>query len=386
MPAMLQRLLQPQKETFFLFGCRGTGKSTWIRQHYESAIRYDLLSNRERLRLSKDPSLIASELAHLPPKSWVVIDEIQKVPELLDEVHKLIEEKRLRFILSGSSARKLRRGGANLLAGRARIENLFPLVSDELGDAFNLTRSLSYGGLPESVFSEEPKEFLRAYSEMYLEEEIKAEAFTRNLGGFARFLEIASRQNGQVTNTANVARDAQVARQTVQGYFGLLIDTLIGHWLPAWKLKRATKQIAHPKFYFFDPGVCRALSGRLPYPPTAEETGALFETLILHELRAYLSYNHLHYPIHFWSSRDNVEVDVLIETATGFRAIELKSGTRWDRSFNKGLHRLQEEMKLTSRELLGVYQGEREMMVDGIRVVPVAAFLSELWGGNWISK
>jgi len=223
---------------------RGTGKSTWIRQHFGEAVYYDLLNTSEALRLERNPHQIARELEALKPESWVVIDEVQKVPALLDEVHRLIEECGLRFILCGSSARKLKRGGANLLAGRALMAHMHPLLSTEMGEAYDVEAAMVLGGLPRAVAAPDAKAFLLTYAELYLNEEIRMEALTRNVGGFSRFLEVAARQNGQVTNVSNIARDAGVGRTTVQNYFEILVDTLIGHWMHPWKLKRATKQVA----------------------------------------------------------------------------------------------------------------------------------------------
>lgn len=324
------------------------------------------------------------ELSHLKEGSWVVIDEVQKVPALLDEVHRLIEDKRLRFILSGSSARKLKRGGADLLAGRAVLKQMFPLVSHEVDYNIEISNALQFGMLPMSYTSSDPKSYLKTYVEVYLQEEIRSEALTRNIGSFGRFLEVAARQNGQVTNVTGISRDAHVARQTVQGYFDILVDTLMGYWLTPWKLKRATKQVAHPKFYFFDAGVARALSGRLPYPPTDEECGPLFETFILGEIRAYLSYSKLDYPIHFWSSHDGVEVDLLLETRDGYVAVELKSSPTWQRRFNKGLNRIHHELDPSKVRCYGVYSGEREAGFNHVRIIPFLTFLRELWSGELI--
>lgn len=382
--SMYKRLLPKPDQSALLFGPRGTGKSTWIENHFPEATGYDLLQNKEFLRLSKNPSLIADEVGHLPPKSWVIIDEIQKIPALLDEVHRLIEKKRLRFILSGSSARKLKREGANLLAGRALTMSLFPLVSAEIDFDFNVPGIFTTGSLPQALLGADVISYLHSYVETYLQEEIKAEALTRNIGGFARFLEIAARQNGQVTNVSNIARDAMVNRLTVQGYFEILIDTLIGYWLEPWRLKRSTKQVAHPKFYFFDPGVVRALSGRLPYPPLPEELGVLMETFILNEVRAYISYQKLYYPVHFWSSHDQVEVDLFCETKKGFVAIEIKSSVTWQNKFNKGLKRIRDEIGKSKVECLGVYLGERRALVDGVTVLPLKEFLKRLWAGDLI--
>ena len=365
----------------FLFGPRGTGKSTWIREHFAHATIYDLLSSREAVRLRREPEMLFREVQSSSPDDWIVIDEIQKVPELLDEVHRLIETRRLRFILSGSSARKLRRGGSNLLAGRAVVERLFPLCSAEMAFQLDLERALVYGTLPLAVTGADPAAYLSAYADTYLQEEIRAEALTRNVGGFSRFLEIAARQNGQVTNLSSISRDAAVTRSTVQNYFDILSDTLIGSWLTPWKLKRATKQVAHPKFYLFDCGVARALSGRLAYAPSLEEQGPLLETLLIGEVRAYLSYAGLRYPLHFWRSHDGVEVDLLCETNAGFVAVEVKAGTRWENRFNRGLQRVGDELGAHRVTALGVYRGARPATWGNVQVLPVFDFLHRLWDG-----
>ncbi len=383
---MYTRLLKKPDRSILLFGPRGTGKSTWIRENFKDVTTYDLLQSREHLRLSKEPGILADELSSLPAGSWAVIDEIQKVPALLDEVHHLIENKKLRFVLSGSSARKLKKGAANLLGGRATTTSLFPLVSSEIKFDLTFPNVLTSGTLPLSILSKddnEQKSYLRSYVETYLQEEIRAEALTRNIGNFARFLEVAARQNGQITNVSNIARESMVNRLTVQGYFDILVDTLVGYWLEPWKLKRSTKQVAHPKFYFFDCGIVRALSGRLPYPPFPEELGPLLETFVINEIRAYLSYNKLHYPMHFWSSHDGVEVDFFCETKKGFVAIEIKSAQTWERKFNRSLKRMREEMGGKKIKCLGVFMGHRKAMVDDIEILPILTFLKALWQGDF---
>lgn len=381
---MFTRLLKPSENSFFLFGPRATGKSTWIKLHFPDAITYDLLNTRETLRLSRDPGLLFRETEAQPPGTWIVIDEVQKVPGLLDEVHRLIESRSLRFVLSGSSARKLRRGASNLLAGRAVVRHLFPLVSTETAFERTVSETVRYGTLPLAITGPDPIAYLLAYTDTYLQEEIKAEALTRDIGNFSRFLEIAARQNGQITNVAGIARDALVSRQTVQNYFEVLVDTLIGFWLPAWKLKRATRQVAHPKFYLFDCGIVRALSGRLPYPPAPEEEGHLLETFLVNEIRAYISYSKLHYPLYFWRSHDGVEVDILCETDRGFLALEIKSGTRWDKRYNNGFNRIRSELGPEKVTCYGLYQAEREQTWDSITIMPVSSFLRRLWSGDII--
>lgn len=380
---MFARHLTYRNGSVILFGPRGTGKSTWIKKTFKEATYYDLLNTNEVLRLSRKPSTIFDELQSLPEGSVVVIDEIQKVPELLNEVHRLIEDKKLKFILSGSSARKLKKDGTNLLAGRAILSHMFPLTSAEVNFQFDIHRAVQFGMLPVAFTATDPIPYLRTYAELYLQEEIKNEALTRNIGHFSRFLEIAARQNAQVTNTSGISRDAMVARQTVQCYFDILNDTLLGFWLRPWKLKQSTKQVAHPKFYFFDSGIVRALSGRLPYPPTSEEMGHLLETFILNEIRAYCSYSNINYPIYFWQSHGGIEVDIFLETRDGFVALEIKASERWDSSFNKGFRRMNDES--AHIKCYGIYMGDRETLADNrIPILPAMAFLKKLWEGDII--
>lgn len=379
---MYPRLLETPSGSIFLFGPRGTGKSTWLRERFPQAASYDLLDTGEALRLAKDPGTLYRELSALPADAWAVIDEVQKVPALLDEVHRLMETRRLRFVLSGSSARKLRRGGVNLLAGRAVTVAMLPLVSAELGFKMEPAERVRYGSLPMAVDAEDPRPYLRTYAETYLAQEVQAEALTRNVGAFARFLEVAARHNAQTTNATAIAKAVGVGRDTVRAHFEILVDTLLGYWLPAWRLKSANKQVAHSKFYFFDAGVARALSGRLPYPPTSEESGPLAETFLLHELRAYLAYAGLDYRLHFWRTHDGAEVNVICEATNGFVAIEIKSADRWEKRFNRGLRRLRTQ--LPSAECYGVYFGERAALWDDVRVFPVLDFLKRLWDGDVI--
>ncbi|MEI6169327.1 MAG: AAA family ATPase [bacterium] len=381
---MYSRLLRKPDTSTLLLGPRGTGKSTWIAQHFHEATRYDLLDTREALRLEREPSRLFNELRTVPAGGWVVLDEVQKVPALLDEVQRLIESCGLRFILCGSSARKLKRSGVNLLAGRAIEARMFPLVSAEIGPNFDLQAALATGTLPLAVTGTDPIGFLTTYAHTYLNEEIRAEAVTRNVASFSRFLEIAARQNAQVTNLSNISREAGVARSTVQNYFEIISDTLLGYWVEPWKLKRATKQVAHPKFYLFDTGVTRALSGRLPYPPSQEETGPLLETYLFHEIRSFLGYSKLRYHLHFWRSHDGAEVDLLCETREGYVAIEMKAAMQWQKRFSGGLHRLRGELTPTPVKTYGVYLGERRALLDDVLVLPSAEFLRMLWNGDII--
>ncbi len=381
---MYARLLPTPAQSAFLFGPRGTGKSTWLRQRFPRAAYYDLLDTGEALRLAKDPGALYREISLLPRCSWAVIDEVQKAPELLDEVHRLIERHGLCFVLSGSSARKLRRGSVNLLAGRAVTTSMFPLTSAEVSFNLEIGRALEFGMLPMAVDGGDPGEYLRSYADTYLAQEVRAEALTRNVGAFARFLEIAALRNGQPANATNIAREAGVHRRTVESHFQVLDDTLLGYWLPAWKLKPATRQVLRSKFYFFDCGVVRALTGRLAYPPTQEELGAQMETFILSEIRAYLSYSKLDYRLHYWRTYDGAEVAALLETAHGFLALDIKAAARWAKRYNRGLLRLREALGPRKTRCLGVCAADRPARWGDVLVLPVLDFLKRLWGGELI--
>lgn len=379
---MFLRVIKAPESSFFLLGPRGTGKSTWIAEHFGGARTYDLLDHSECLRLERDPHQLGRELELLDRGSWVVIDEVQKVPALLDEVHRLMEKRGLRFVLCGSSARKLKRSGANLLAGRAEVVRMNPLLSVELGERFDVERAMVFGTLPKAVLGADARGFLLAYAALYLNEEIRAEALTRNVGAFSRFLEVAARQNGQVTNLSNIAREAGVVRTTVQNYFEILVDTLVGYWLQPWKLKPGNKQVAHPKFYLFDSGVARALSGRLAYAPLPEECGPLLETLVGNEIRAYLERHHPGWRMSFWRTHDDVEVDFLVETDWGYAAVEVKAASKWRNQYDLGLRRVKTELAPREVRAFGVFRGPHAAKFGEIEVLPVEEFLSRLWSGQ----
>lgn len=383
---MFPRRLLPPDDSFFLLGARGTGKTTWIEQHFATATTYDLLQTRESLRLSRDPGLLRAECSALPEGAWIVIDEVQRVPAVLDEVQYLMTKKRQRFVLSGSSARKLKRSGANLLAGRAQMRHMFPLVSAETGQGRTLEAILAEGMLPLAVTGGRPASFLRAYCEVYLKEEVQAEALVRQIGTFHRFLEVAARVNGQTVNVAGIARDAGIARQTATGFFQILVDTLLATWLPAWKLKHAVKQVAHPKFFLFDTGVARHLAGTAHLDVHPEERGVLFEAFLLHELRAYLHYTELEFPIGYWRAHGGNEVDFVVETKDRIVALEVKSGERWDNRFGAGIQALVERLPPGKVRAFGVFNGPRALQVGDVRVLPWQDFLGELWSGRLLGE
>ena len=296
-----------EKKSYFLLGPRQTGKTTLIRNQLPGAVVYDLLDSSVFLALSQDPSRLAEELS--PDTKLVAIDEIQRLPELLNEVHRLIEQRGVRFLLTGSSARKLRRGGVNLLGGRARTRYLHPLTWAELGEHFDLARAIAAGTLPSIYFSDDAAADLIAYTGTYLQQEVVAEGATRNVPAFSRFLKVAALCNGTIVNFTNVSNDAQVPRTTVYEYFEILKDTLLLFELPAWRRSVRRKPIASSKYYFFDVGVVGALQGRQVCPGTPE-FGAALETWLMHELTAYSDYRSGE-PLRYWRSTSGFEVDFM---------------------------------------------------------------------------
>lgn len=365
-------------DSFFLFGLRGVGKSTWIRKEFPQAHRFDLLDEGLYQSLLADPAQFAGELRRLDPGSWVVVDEIQRLPGLLNEVHRFIEERRLRFALLGSSARKLRAAGVNLLGGRALWREMFPLTPAELGEDFVLDRSLEIGSLPLVLASGSPHETLRAYVQLYLRDEIKGEALVRNLPGFARFLPVAGLFHGQLLNLAGVARDAGVARTTVEGYLEVLEDTLLVRRLPAYQARLRARERKHPKLYWMDPGVARAAKGaRGPVAP--EEKGHLLEGWVQTVLRTYMAERELAEEIAYWASAGSkrLEVDFLLRRGEDLCALEVKAARRVHPGDLAGLRAIGELPQLRRRIL--VHCGERPTKSeDGIDVWPVESFLEAL--------
>jgi predicted AAA+ superfamily ATPase len=322
---MFKRLIEINKsaQSFFLFGPRGTGKTTWLKTNYKEAIYLDLLESKLRRTLQGTPEKLDN---YIPKdyKGWVVLDEVQKIPELLNEVHRLIENKKYKFILTGSSARSLRRKGVNLLAGRALTYYLYPLTASELGQKFDFTAALKFGQLPTVKNTGQPAQFLDSYIETYLQEEILQEGLTRNIGNFSRFLEIASYSQGAMLNVAQIAQEAQLERKTVENYFKILEDLLIAYRLPVFTKKAKRKLVVHNKFYFFDVGVFRALRPTGPLDSEAEIDGPALETLFLQEIKAVNDYLNLDYEIFYWRSVTGLEVDFILYGPKGLVAFEIK--------------------------------------------------------------
>ncbi len=382
---MFKRDLELPSNSFFLFGPRSTGKSTWLDHVLPDAIKIDLLSNREFLSFFNNPSLLQGIVQNAPIHKWIVIDEIQKVPSLLDEVHKAIHEShgKRKFALTGSSARKIKRSNGNMLAGRALTRNFFPLTLHELEGCLSLEYILKYGTLPiiaSQKDAEIKSDFLESYVTTYMKEEIQQEALVKKLDSFSRFLEVMAILNGQILNVSNVASDAKVARTTVNGYIAILSDTLLGHLLPSWKPKYKVKEIYHPKFYFFDTGVVRTISGKLRDSLDSEEKGRLFETLVINELKALNSYKKLGAEFYYWKTSDGAEVDLIMKAGKKIFGFEIKSTDSWKSKYSRNLNQMVENKIVT--KAFGIYTGVHSLKDDSVTVVPYKELVNtilDLW-------
>jgi predicted AAA+ superfamily ATPase len=377
-PAWVQRILDLpgllSERSHFLLGPRQTGKTSLIRHSLKESRVYDLLDTSVYLALSQNPGRIAQELG--PGDRVVVIDEVQRLPELLNEVHRLIETRGIRFLLTGSSARKLRRGGVNLLGGRARTKYLHPLTYRELGDRFNLNSAIERGLLASIYFSDDPQADLKAYAGLYLQQEIVAEGATRNVPAFSRFLRVAAFCNGTIVNFTNVASDAQVARTTVYEYFDILKDTLVLYELPPWKKTKKRKPLASSKYYFFDVGVVSTLQGR-KFRVGTPEFGEAFETYLMHELVSYSDYVSGD-ALSYWRSTSGFEVDFIIGDHT---AVEVKAKENVSMQDLRSLRALAEEKK--NKHYLCVSLDARPRKVGGIMILPYREFLDRLWSAQY---
>lgn len=371
------KLNQEVESSIFLFGARQTGKSTILRQQFPNAVFIDLLDSELRMRFQKRPSLLYEMLRDKGVDTVVVIDEIPEVPELLNEVHRLISERGMIFVLCGSSARKLKRKGYNTLGGRAFPCYFYPLVSAEIPD-FDLDRALLHGMLPTHYLSKNPRRLLAAYVDVYLREEIREEALVRNLGSFQRFLEMAALTDGEMVNYANIAAECGVSAQTVKSYFSILEDTLVGYMLPAYTKVLKRRLVQAPRFYFFDVGVTGHLLHRTSLVRGTPEYGHAFEHFIIQELTAYIGYHHKDEKLSFWRTQTGVEVDAVIGDAR--IAIEIKSAEEIQKRHLKGLKSFGEDYP-TCRLLL-VSLDRINRTEDGIELLYVHDFLHALWRGE----
>ncbi len=369
-----------KRKSHFLFGPRGTGKTSLVHKSFGAEIPFiDLLSDDVYSRLLRRPSL----LEELLPKgtSFAIVDEIQKIPTLLDEVQRLIETKRIKFLLTGSSARKLKRGGANLLGGRAWESNIFPFTSFELGESFDLLRYLNTGGLPPIYLSDYPEDELRNYIKLYLKEEIQAESLVKRLDHFARFLDTAALANSEELNFENIANDAGVPARTVASYFEILEDTLVGFQVLPFARTKKRKAIKRSKFYFFDVGVAGALAKRGQIQEASESYGKAFEHFIAQELRAYLSYNVLDLDLCYWRSTTQLEVDFIVGNQL---AIEVKSSHNISKRHLAGLKALEEEGLV--KKFIVVSNDPIPRVMEGVELFHWREFLGRLWSNEIVQR
>jgi len=376
---MYSRLLKKPLElntSFFLFGPRGTGKTTWLKQYLspDTSIYLDLLEPALYQALLSKPERLESYISD--SKKWIILDEIQKIPALLNEVHRLIENKKCKFILTGSSARSLRKKGVNLLAGRALMFHMYPLTATELGTSFDLQKSLQYGHLPAVYQHSHPKEFLKAYIQTYLKEEVLQEGLTRNIGNFVRFLETASFSQGAVLNMSEIAREAMVERKIIAGYFQILEDLLIGLRLPVFTKKAKRRMITHQKFYFFDVGIYRAIRPQGVLDGTEEIEGPSLETLCLQEISAINDYLNLEYQLYYWRTAQGMEVDLILYGPKGLIAIEVKRAQTIHTKALKGLKSFALEYPMA--KLFLFYGGDHEQCIDNINIIPISKALKNL--------
>lgn len=366
-------------DSVFLWGARQVGKTTLLEELYPKARYYDLLQAREFERFLRRPSLLSEELESLEDGELVIIDEIQKVPQLLDEIHALIHKRKIRFILSGSSPRKLIRSGANLLGGRALKKILFPLVSSEIPD-FNLTKAVNNGLIPRHYMIKNPWERFRAYIGVYLNEEIREEALSRNLKSFSRFLEVAALSNGEMIVYKNIAQDCGIDHRTVKEYFEILKDTLIGYLIAGFTATLKRRAILAPKFYFFDVGIANYLLNRKDITPGTEIFGHSFEHLIIQELIAYLGYTQSPENLTYWRTSSGYEVDAII--GNGRIAIEIKSTDEVKSRHLKGLKAFQEDFPAVRSIIVSLDKYPRVM--NGVEIIPAEQFLKALWNSEII--
>lgn len=374
---MYKRFFTPPQQSYFLFGPRGTGKSTWLKEHYSNAYWVDLLDPEYFRFFSAGAERLRQILSEHSKQKIVVIDEVQKIPELLNVVHSMIEEKKgYQFIMTGSSARKLRKQGTNLLAGRALLKYMPPFYAGELGSSFDLNRNLRLGMLPIVLDSPTPEEVLRAYAGIYLKEEVQAEGIVRNVGDFARFLETMSFSHASLINASNIARECQISRKTVDGYLLILEDLLLSFHLQVFRRKAKRVLVNHPKFYFFDSGVYFSLRPKNFYEQESEKDGAALEGLVAQHLKAWVDARLENYKLNFWRTSSKVEVDFIVSGPDCFLAIEVKNGSTIHPSDFRGLETFQEDYPEAKPLLL--YRGKHRFKERGILCCPIDEFLLKI--------
>lgn len=374
------RFLPKLGKSFFLFGPRGTGKSTWVKAAYKDSLYIDFLAPENFRNYSANPERLRDIVGGNPSKKVIILDEIQRVSALLDVVHELIESKQgLQFIMTGSSSRKLKRHGVNLLAGRASVRSLHPFMAAELGKSFDFERALRYGLLPLVWESSDSADALKAYIGLYLREEIQIEGLARNIGNFSRFLEAISFSHASVLNISNVARECQVERKTVEGYVKILEDLLLAFFLPVFSKKAKRQLSSHNKFYIFDAGVYRFLRPQGPLDRPGEIEGLALEGLVCQHLRAWNAYSGDKNTISFWRTRSGVEVDFIVYGPDEFWAIEVKNSSRVRDEDLKGLISFKQDYPECETILL--YRGQERLKKNGVLCLPCQELLRQLKPG-----
>jgi len=371
----------PGRQTFFLWGPRQTGKTTLLRATYPDAFWIDLLKADEFRRYLQNPELLREQLAARDSVRQVVIDEVQKVPQLLDEVHWLHERRRVRFALCGSSARKVKRGQANLLGGRAVRYELHGLTAGEIGKDFDLNRMLNHGYLPSIYLSDRPRPHLEGYVADYLKEEVAAEGLVRNLPVYSEFLNVAGLSDTGLVNFSTIARDCGVSSHTIKGYFQILEDTLLGRWLPAYTKRSKRRVIAAPKFYFADVGVVNHLARRGDLHPGSELYGKAFENWVFHELAAHNAYSGAFVKLSYWRLASGIEVDFIVNEMEA--AIEAKATAKVTSDHLKGLGVVAEDHPGIKQRIVVCLERASRRTEDGILIVPAVEFCGRLSGGDF---
>lgn len=371
------RFFTPPPQSFFLFGPRGTGKSTWLKRTYPDALWVDLLAPETARAYSARPERLRELIAGAPEAQVVVLDEVQRVPPLLDVVHEQIEAGHgRRFVLSGSSARKLRRSGVNLLAGRAVQRAMHPFLAAELGDAFDLDEALQTGLVPLVWDAADRRATLATYLALYIREEVQQEGLVRDVGTFSRFLEAASLSHAQPMNTAAIARECEASRKTVVGYLEILHDLLLCFTVPVFTRRARRQLVAHPKLYWFDAGVFRSARPAGPLDEPGSILGAGLEGLVGQHLRAWIDYGQRDLQLYYWRTRAGTEVDFVLYGRDGFFAVEVKGGARVRSEDLRGLRAFGDDYPEATRVLL--YRGNERLQNDGVACLPLDAFLRAL--------
>ena len=374
---LIRRFFKEYAGSFFLFGPRGTGKSTWLKDRYPGALLIDLLEPEVYRSYSARPERLRELVAGNPQQGTIIIDEIQKVPQLLDPVHALMENQpHLQFILTGSSSRKLKRSGVDLLSGRAALRALHPFMAAELGEIFDLKEALKNALVPVIYSAKDAKEAIKAYVELYIKEEVLAEGLVRNVGDFTRFLEAISFSHGSVLNVSNVARECEVERKTVQAYIDILMDLLLAFYVPVFTKRARRASIQHPKFFIFDPGVFYYMRPRGPLDRPEEMDGAALEGLVAQHLRAWIDYSSFSCKLYYWHTKAGTEVDFIVYGEEGFWAIEVKNSKK---VYEKDLRALKSfTLDYPECSPIFLYRGHETLKINNIVCLPCEHFLKNL--------